>query len=160
MQAVDGLPGAGQPLAHRRGNKRDPGLGTEQAARRSGLKPHAPRGLVGPDREGRRHAGQQRRVTEALARLEHLDHLALVDQLHRAGEDHPQSGGRLAVLHQHHLAGPQLAFDGGGDELPELVGVEAVEGRVPSQECVQVLHVGPRNCVRIAPLCATSDVSG
>jgi hypothetical protein len=22
---------------------------------------------------------------------------------------------------------------------------------MPGQECVQVLHVGPRNCVRIAP---------
>src|SRR5246500_4351663 len=45
-------------------------------------------------------------------------------------------------------------------EIPPLLRAQRVERRKPGQECVQVLHVGPRNCVRIAPLCAPVDVSG
>jgi hypothetical protein len=43
-------------------------------------------------------------VSEAFARLEHLDHLAVVDELHRAGADQIQPVGRYAVLDQRHLA--------------------------------------------------------
>ena len=74
--------------------------------------------------------------------------IALVDELHRAAQDHPQPGGWLAVLDQWRLPGLVHALLGGGGESPQLGGRERVERRVASQECVQVLHVGPRNCVR------------
>ena len=48
----------------------------------------ADRVLVGPHREGRGEPRQERRMAEALARLEDVDGLALMDELHRARPDH------------------------------------------------------------------------
>ena len=42
--------------------------------------------------------------------------------------------------------------------VAQLVGIERVERRVAGEECVQLLHVEPRNCVRIAPGTCTGHV--
>ena len=158
-QGVNGLAGLREPLAHRAGDVGDPGFGAEQAPGRAGAEPHAARRLARPDREGGSHPGQQGWVTEALPGLEHRDDRPLVDELDRAGVDHPQPGGGLAVLDQDHLPRPQLALLRAGGQLLQRRRVKPVKGRVASQECVQVLHVRRGNYVRILPWSAPRDVS-
>ena len=97
-------------------------------------------------------------MAEALARLEHLDRLPVVHDVHRPGEDHPQPGRRQTVLDEHRLAGVVRVLLGAGGKLAELVRIERVERGVTGQECVQVLHVGTRNCVRITPGTCTGHV--
>ncbi len=101
VQAVHGLAGAGQPPSHRLRDVGRAGLGAEQAASRGSVKQRARGRLSSADGERRGHPGQQRRMAEAFPRLEHLDHLAVVDQAHRAGHDHPQPHGREPVFDEH-----------------------------------------------------------
>jgi len=97
-------------------------------------------------------------MAEALSGLEYLDRLAVVDDVHRAGEDHPQPLGRQAVLDQHRLPSVVRVLDGAGGERSQLARIERVERRVTGEKCVQVLHVKRRNCVRIAPGTCTGQV--
>ena len=97
-------------------------------------------------------------MPKALARFEHLNRLAVVHDVHRAGEDHPQPRSRQAVLDQHRLAGVIRVLLRPGGKLPQLTGIECVKRGVTGEECVQLLHVEPRNCVRIAPGTCTGQV--
>jgi hypothetical protein len=157
---VDGLTGSDQALSHRPGDVRGARLGAEQTAARRGAKHQAGRNLARAHRERRRHAGQQRRMAEALPRLQHLDHLALVDEIDRAGEDHPQSVRRLAVLDEHDLARLLAVLGGARRQARQLRGIDAVKRGMTGEECVQVLHVRRLNCVRIAPCQRQSTCQG
>jgi hypothetical protein len=97
-------------------------------------------------------------MAEGLPRLEHLNHLALVDQIHRAGEDHPQSRGRRSVLDQDRLARLERLLSRGLDQGRDLLRGQAIKRRLPGEKCVQVLHVEPRNCVGIAPVTRPAQV--
>ncbi len=99
-QAVDGVSGAGEPLAHGPGNEYGPGGSAKNFQRL--LPPDQVAGgvFVRPDGECRRHARQQRRVAEALSGLEDVHHLILVAQLDRAAADDEKLGRRGAVLDQ------------------------------------------------------------
>jgi len=97
-------------------------------------------------------------LPERLPWFEHLDDLALVEEIHRSGEDHPQPIGGLTVFDEDHFAGRKSPIEGIRRERAQLVGIESVERRVTRQKCVQVLHVGPLNCVRIAPGTRSGDM--
>ena len=97
-------------------------------------------------------------MAEALPGFEHLDRLAVVHDVHRAGEDHPQPRCRQAVLDQDRFPGVVGALHGAGGERPQIVRIERAERRVTGEECVQLLHVEPRNCVRIKPGTYTGHV--
>ena len=76
------------------------------------------------------------------------------------GEDHPQPGGRRAVLDQDDLARASCALRVAAAMLAQLLGCERVERRMAGEECVQVLHVEtPQLCSHHA-LRATGDMSG
>ena len=100
-QAVNGVPSAGEPLAHGPGNEYGPG-GPAENVRSPCSRPISVAGSVfmRPDGEGRRHASQQRRVAEALPGLEDVHHLVLVAQLDRAAADDEKLRRRGAVLDQ------------------------------------------------------------
>ena len=89
VQAVDRMPGAGEALAQRSGHVGHARLGGQHPPRGVGREQGAAGGLARAHGERRRHPGQQRRVAEALAGLQHLDHLALVHDVHRPGERPP-----------------------------------------------------------------------
>ncbi len=150
-QAVHGVPGVGQALAHRHRDVRGPGLSPKEPASRLDTEQSAGGRLARAHAERGRHAGQHRGMPEAFAGLEHLDRLPLVDEIHRAREDHPHAGCRQSVLDQHRLAGLERVLLGARRETAQLIGAERIERRVTGKECVQVLHVKRCNCVRIAP---------
>ena len=99
-------------------------------------------------------------MAEALPRLEHLDHLARVHDVHGPGDDHPHPGGGRAVLHQQHRPRILLADGRVRDQVAQPFRGERVERRVRNQKCVQVLHVRRRNCVRILPCEPTATCQG
>ena len=79
-------------------------------------------------------------MSEALAGLEDIDGLLLVEQLDGTACDHVEVGRRRPVLDQDVLAGSVGRLpDARGDAL-ELGGLEAVEGRVARQETGGVVH--------------------
>ena len=146
-QPVDGVAGAGEAHAHRLRDVGRSRLGPEQPPGVAGAEQSAGGRLARAHRERRGHPAQQRGVTEALARPERLDHLALVPEVHRAGQDHPQPGRPGPVLDEHRLSG--------GEALPahrlrdgaQLAGVEGIERRMVGQEGIEVLDVGRRRSV-------------
>src|SRR5437762_3407115 len=75
--------GARQPLAQRPGDEPGARGPAEHGQGRLARKQVADRVLVRPDGERGSEPGQERRVPEALARLEDVDHLVLVHELHR-----------------------------------------------------------------------------
>ena len=99
-QAVDGVPGSGEPLAHGPGNENGPGRPAENFQRR--LPPDQVAGgvFMRPDGERRRHARQQRWVAKALSGLEDVHHLVLVAQFDRAAPDDEKLRRRGTVLDQ------------------------------------------------------------
>ena len=99
-QAVDGVTGAGEPLAHGPGNEYGTGRPAENLQR--SLPPDQVAGgvFVRPDGECRRHARQQRWVAEALSGLEDVHHLILVAELDRAAANDEKLLRRGAVLDQ------------------------------------------------------------
>ena len=97
-------------------------------------------------------------MPEAFARFEHLDDLALVDDVHGAVENHPQSQRRSPVLDQGDVARIEGAFLDPLERRPDLLWIDPIERRVARQECVKVLHVGGRNCVRIASVTRSGDM--
>jgi hypothetical protein len=155
---VHGVARDRQAPSHRVRDVRRARLGSEDLPAGLGAEQRACRRLAGADRKRRRHPREQRRVAEALPGFEHLDRLAVVHDVHRPGDDHPQSASRQAILDQHGLPGVVGVLDGAGGERPQLLRIERVERRVMGKECVQVLHVEPRNCVRIAPGTYTGHV--
>ena len=157
-QRVDRVAGSGQPLAHRRRHVGGAGDRPQQPSRRVSGEQQAARGLARAHGERGRHPGQQRRMAEALARFEHLDDLALVDDVHRAGEDHPQSQGRGSVLDEGRLTGVESVLRRPLERRSDLLRIDPVERRVARKECVKVLHVGGRNCVRIASVTRHGDM--
>ena len=86
-QAVDGMPGAGEPLAHGARNEYGSGGPAKNFERELPTDQVAGGVFVRPDGERRRHARQQRRVAKALSGLEDVHHLVLVAELDRAVAD-------------------------------------------------------------------------
>ncbi len=160
VQPVDRMPGAGEALAQRPGHVGHARLGGQHPPGGVGREQHAARRLARAHGERGRHPGEQRRMPEALPGLEHLDDLARVHHVHRPGDDDPQTGGRWAVLDQQHGARLVLVDGRLRGQLVQLLGRQRVERRVPGQECVQVLHVRHRNCVRIVPCEPTATCQG
>jgi hypothetical protein len=160
MQPVDRMPGAGEALAQRAGHIGHARLGGQHSPRGAGREQGAAGGLARAYGERGRHAGEQRRVPEALTGLEHLDDLARVHDVHRPGDDNPQAGGGRPVLHQQHGARLVLADGGLGGQLAQLLRGQRVKRRVPGEECVQVVHVRHRNCVRMVPCDPTATCQG
>lgn len=80
-------------VGHAGGVAEHPQRGTlaDQQARDVGVRTHG---------ERRGEAREQRRMAEALARLEHVDDLVAVDELHRPAAHDVEPGGGIAVLHQ------------------------------------------------------------
>ena len=68
----------------------------------------------------------------------------------------PNAGG--AVLDKRRLARVESVLRGPLERRPDLLRIDPVEGRVARQECVKVLHVGGRNCVRIASVTRYGDM--
>ena len=97
-------------------------------------------------------------MAEALARFEHLDDLALVDDVHRAAEDHPQAQCRSPVLDESDIPRFKRVLRGPLERRSDLLRIDPVEWRVARKECVKVLHVGGRNCVRIASVTGYGDM--
>ena len=97
-------------------------------------------------------------MTEALPRLQHLDSLAFVEQLHRSGEEHPEPRRGKAIFDEHRLARSICELGCVRSERSPGLWVERVKRSVMSQECVQVLHAVLHNCVRIATVTGPGEV--
>ena len=83
---------------------------------------------------------------------------ALVDDSHRAVEDHPQPQSRSPILDQSDIPRFKAVLPGPLERRLDLLRIDPVERRVARKECVKVLHVGGRNCVRIASVTGYGDM--
>ena len=139
-QAVDGVPGAGEPLAHGQGNEYGSGGPAENLERQ--LPPDQVAGgvFMRPDGERRRHARQQRWVAEALSGFEDVHHLILVAQLDRAAADDEKLRRRGAVLDQDVGAcgvGPDRYRRG---DAPQIVPAKLIEWGETGEEIGDLFH--------------------
>jgi hypothetical protein len=80
-QAVDGIPGADESLAHSARNEYGSGGPAKNFERELSIDCGTSGVFVRPDGEGRRHARQQRRVAKALSGLEDIHNHVLVTEL-------------------------------------------------------------------------------
>ena len=104
--------------------------------------------LARADGERGREPGQQRRMAEGLARLEHVDHLVAVVELHRARAHDVERVGRRPVLDQRRLAGGVGALRRRRGQRGQLVRRQPVEGRMAAEELRDVGAAQPAAVTR------------
>ena len=150
------MAGACQTLPQRRSDEAGAGGTAQDGERLLARQQVADRVLVGADGERRREARQQRWVAEALARLEHVDYLIFVYELHRAVADHVEVLRRAAVLDEDGLAGGVGAGFDRRCDAEDLVGLDGVEGSEPGEEASDAGRVGHARSMQLQELLSSS----
>ena len=79
-------------------------------------------------------------MTEALAGLEYLNDLALVDDVHGPAQDQVQPAGGQAILHEGELARCEGYLDCLSAQRTPGVLLERIEGRARRENRVQLLQ--------------------
>jgi hypothetical protein len=87
-------------------------------------------------------------MAEALARLEHVDDVPVVLEVHRAGDDHEQRARRLGVLDERRTARLELAIERRLGDRPQVALGQPVERRLDGEELGDGAGIGQGSTTR------------
>jgi hypothetical protein len=147
-QPVHRMPGAHEPFAKRGRDESRTGRAAQERNRDVGRNQIADRVFMRPHGERGSQPSKQGRVTEGLPRLENVDGLVLVNELHRPAPDDVEVGGGRPVLDQSVFPGAVRArLDRPGDTLQLVLG-EPRERWMAGEELGNVAY-----CPRPSPSC-------